>query len=375
MPGNARLQHHGLCGKPVAGSKKVAADQQHGLRPVKVQDFWHAFHRHPASGARHGALEWLPQPPRLVRDGLAGLRAVAEAPAMMGKNSHIRSEQAEQLAKQQGWCNSRSAAHGRMREERHAGKVAHEPVEIGKSEDHRFNHHRLNALLHREPDLRGRQVQVARDVRHIGRQKAGIVARMAHRAGAGPHPLGEAAIGLVGKPVIVLDEVDTARRELTRDRPKLRRRQPLRLHGGASERAISSAANFAQARYAIIWPAEVHGHHFRELGVVQCHILLQARIAEQHVEKLARIAARAGRGKPDAHLENTWPKLAHTLHLARNVTQHRLAENRLPRQPGALLQRNRLCARLDGGRVALHPVNRNHALHAFTLSRYKVLAS
>ena len=142
--------------------------------------------------------------------------------------------------------------------------------------------------------------------------------------------------------MIVLDEVDAARRKPPRQRRKLLRRQPLRLQRRAGERASARAAFRAQPRDADIRAAEARRHRVRDFGVVEGHILLHRRIAEQHVEQLP--ASKPGRlhREPDPHLEQPGLKLANALHLAHDVAEHRLVRNGRERRLDALLDRDGL---------------------------------
>ena len=82
-------------------------------------------------------------------------------------------------------------------------------------------------------------------------------------------------------------------------------------------------------------------------GVVEGHILLHRRIAEQHVEELPSLEARRLHGKPDPHLEQPGLKLANALHLAQNIAEHCFVRNGCERGLNALFDRDGLRAGLD----------------------------
>ena len=92
--------------------------------------------------------------------------------------------------------------------------------------------------------------------------EAGHVVGAADGGGDRGDALGERRVGLVGEAVVVLDEVDAAAGEALGELGQPRRRQALRLQGGAGERAAEGAGAMAQAVDAVVRAAERRG----ELG-------------------------------------------------------------------------------------------------------------
>jgi len=92
---------------------------------------------------------------------------------MIGEHDRVGPEQAEQRPEQEGRIDPRRPRHGRMREEREIGIVAHQPVKIGQARNHRGNHQRVDSELPGDGGLPPHAIEVAREARHVARRMAG----------------------------------------------------------------------------------------------------------------------------------------------------------------------------------------------------------
>ena len=97
--------------------------------------------------------------------------------------------------------------------------------------------------------------------------------------------------------------------------------------------------------------------------VMQDDILLQRRIAEQHVDELAGIVAGGRAAERDAHRERAAADVADRLHLADDLVEDLLVLDRRERHLDALLDRDRLRARFDGARVRADVIDGVEAGH------------
>ncbi len=100
--------------------------------------------------------------------------------------------------------------------------------------------------------------------------------------------------------MIVLDEIDAAEREAIDEIAKAGGRKPLRLDRRAGQRPLGGADAHPQALDAGGRTAEGRGEIQRQLGVLQRDVFMQRAVAEQDVEKLARLAADRLRRQRDA---------------------------------------------------------------------------
>ena len=104
--------------------------------------------------------------------------------------------------------------------------------------------------------------------------------------------------------------------------------------------------------------AEAFDQLGRKRDIVQRHIVVQRRVAEQHVDELPGIAADGLRGERDANLEQAGLLFGDALDPADDLGAHELVRDRRQRHLDALLDRNGACARLDRPGVAADVVDR-----------------
>ena len=96
-----------------------------------------------------------------------------------------------------------------------------------------------------------------------------------------------------------------------------------------------------------------HPHQLgRQLDVVQHHVLMQRRVAEQHVEELPGIRSDGLGGERDADLEQRVVQLPDRLDPADDLGADEIVLDRRNRHLDALLDRDRARALLDRARVA-----------------------
>ena len=158
--------------------------------------------------------------------------------------------------------------------------------------------------------------------------------------------------------MIILDVVDAALREATRERRERGRSESLRLQGRAGECTPPGSDARPELGEALSRPAEDLEHPRRQDGIVQDDIVEKRRIAEQHVHELAGIVSRGLRIEPDARLENAVPEIANGAHLAHDLAEHLLIFDGRDRHLDALLDRDRTGAFLDGAGLATDVVDR-----------------
>ena len=104
--------------------------------------------------------------------------------------------------------------------------------------------------------------------------------------------------------------------------------------------------------------AEAFDQLARQRDIVQHHIVVQRRVAEQHVDELPGIAADGFRGERDAHFEQAVLLFGDGLDPADDLGAHEIVVDRRQRHLDALLDRDGLRARLDRFGVAADLVDR-----------------
>ncbi len=90
----------------------------------------------------------------------------------------------------------------------------------------------------------------------------------------------------------------------------------------------------------------------RNSYVAENDILMQRRIAEEHIDELTRIFADRSRGEVDAHVEPAVADILYIGDLPHDLRQYAGIVDRLKRHFHALLDRNRIRPRLDRARLA-----------------------
>ena len=95
----------------------------------------------------------------------------------------------------------------------------------------------------------------------------------------------------------------------------------------------------------------------RKLGIDEYDIVVQRRVAKQHVEKLAGIGADGGGGQSDAHLEQVLVERAGRLDLSDDLVEHEAVVDGRDRHLDALLDRDGARARVDRARIAADMVD------------------
>ena len=98
-------------------------------------------------------------------------------------------------------------------------------------------------------------------------------------------------------------------------------------------------------------------HCVGQAEVREFDVALQRAIAEQHVEELAGVAADGGGAEPDLDLEDPRRDLADRRDFADDLAGDVIVAHGRERRLDALLERDRLRARLDRGGVAADTVD------------------
>ena len=201
-------------------------------------------------------------------------------------------------------------------------------------------------------DLGAHGVEIARQARHIARGSPARLLDSAQRCRDRFEARGERGIRLVRQSMVVLDVVDAALREQLRKLGEPCRRQPLRLE----RRAGQSARGRAHPPPQPMSPWRGPPKRFHQLGrkhdVVQRHVRMQRRVAEQHVDELPGIVPDGLRGERDADFEQPALPFADGLDAADDLGAHEIVRDRRKRHLDALLDRDGARALLDRSRVA-----------------------
>ena len=178
-----------------------------------------------------------------------------------------------------------------------------QPVEIRQAHDHRCHHDRVNAgtacgsICRR---IASRSTGQARDIACAARPAP------AQRLGKRPRPARRnGRVRLVGQSMIVLDVVDAAIGKPPGQVRELLRRQALRLERRAGQRPPARPHPPAQFIKPVPRPAERDRDLRRKFRIVQHHIVMDRRIAEQHIEKLPGVGP-DGRDESEMRTSN-WP--------------------------------------------------------------------
>ena len=183
---------------------------------------------------------------------------------------------------------------------------------------------------------------MAGQARRIDATLAALAIRLVDRALHGAHPLPERRRVLVGEPVVVLDDVDARARERARDCRELQRRESLRLQRRTRERTPVHAGERADAGNAEARAAEARGHAFRNAHIDELDVVVQRRIAEQHVHELPGFESRRFDGDPDRDVENIRRGRNDPRYARDDFLEHARVVNRGERRFDALLERDRL---------------------------------
>jgi hypothetical protein len=181
--------------------------------------------------------------------------------------------------------------------------------------------------------------------------------RLAHRLGDPRHALGERAVRLVGETVIILDEIETAARQFPGQFSKGARTGSLRLERRAGQRPCAGAHARAQAGKPVARTAKSRQQRIGKDRVLEHHIGMDRRVAEQHVEKLSGLQPGGGDRKADADLEHAIAKFRDVFHPAQDIVQHRAVGNRGDRHLHALLNGDGLGPRGDAARGVGHMID------------------
>jgi hypothetical protein len=170
--------------------------------------------------------------------------------------------------------------------------------------------------------------------------------------------------------MIVLDVVDAGARETRRELGKLRRRQALRLERRAGQSAHRRADPPPQCVEPVARAGEGRDQLGRERDVGERHVLVQRRIAEQHVEELPGILPDGRRGERDAHLEVPTRDFDDRLDAADDLGADEIVGDGQERHFHALLDRDGARALLDCARLAADVIDGLQAfLHSLTSAR------
>ena len=141
------------------------------------------------------------------------------------------------------------------------------------------------------------QLPLAEDARRPGQARrvedraAGLLRDLMHDALTGVQAVDEGRVGLVGDPVIVLDDVDPAERENLAQPCEFLDRNALRFEGRARQRAFGRAEQGANPRDAVRRPRKARRQFGGEREIDQPDELPQRAVAEDHVHELRRLAA------------------------------------------------------------------------------------
>ena len=96
----------------------------------------------------------------------------------------------------------------------------------------------------------------------------------------------------------------------------------------------------------------------RDLGIVQHDVVVDGGVAEQHVDELAGVAADGCRRQRDPRFEQPGADLAHALDASDDLGEHVLVVDRGERHLDALLDGDRLRARVGRVRIAADVIDR-----------------
>ena len=238
-----------------------------------------------------------------LRQGMAGIWGVAEASAMVGEYDRVGAEQSEQLAEQEGGRDPRRPTHAGMGKEGDLRIFLRQPVEVGHSHDHGGNHHGIDAGSGSDGDLPAHMVEIAGQARHIARGTPAWLPDRVQRLGDSFHARGERRIGLVRQPVIVLDVIDAPLREAGGQGCELGSRKPLRLERRAGQGTLRCSDTAPEPMQSMARPAERLRQAPRQRDVGKHDVLMQGRVAEQHIDELAGVLPDGVCGQRDRNLE------------------------------------------------------------------------
>src|SRR6516165_9957013 len=334
-----------------------AADQQHDVGSIEIKHLAHAIGGHAAGRHRNGGAQPLSPVQGRTRERTARIWGVAEASAIVREHHGVGPQHAEQGAQQQRGSNPRRPGHGGMRDEGHGGVLAHEPMEVRETHNHRRDHDGVDADVPSERDVGAHGVEIAREARHVARRPAAGLRDASQRGCDRFEARRERRIGLVGEPMVVLDVIDAALRKILRELGEPCRRQALRLERRAGQSPRRRADPPPQLIEPVAGTAEDLDQVLGKRDVGEYHVLVQRRVAEQHVDELPGIAADGRHRERDADLEQAVVAFGNGLDAADDLGAHEIVLDRRDRHLDALLDRNGTRALLDRARIAAHEVD------------------
>ena len=288
----------------VALDQQVAADQQHRVGPVEVEQFLDALQAHPAGRHRQRRAHVAPRRARAGGQRRARLARVAETAADVHEDHRIAAEQPQQPAEQQLRRDRARAAERRVREVDEVGELLDQFVVRRQADEHRRDQHRAHALLARDPRAFAQHARRADEVRRVERRLAGRAHRFGDRGLARAHALDERRVGLIVDAVIVLDRCrrrrartcGTARRVRRRAGPAVSSR---RWSAGAPARP--AARGCRRCRGAVRGRARARSSGHLEPG--ERDVVPERGVAEHHVHELRGVRADRLRGDRDVDAE------------------------------------------------------------------------
>jgi hypothetical protein len=107
----------------------------------------------------------------------------------------------------------------------------------------------------------------------------------------------------------------------------------------------------------VVRAAEDRDQFLRKHDIAQHHVLVQRRVAEQHVDELPGVVSDGLDRERDADLEQAAIPFGNGLDAADDFRAHEIVRDRRNRHLDALLDRNGARALLDRARIAAHEVD------------------
>ena len=223
----------------------------------------------------------------------------------LGEDDGVGTEQPKQAAEQQHRIDAPAAA-GRVGQVHELRKVFDQLDEGRNSDQHRRDQDDPDARAARDLRSLAKDARRAGQVRGVEDRPARLLRHLMHDALTGVQAVDEGRVGLVGDPVIVLDDVDPAERENLAQPCEFLDRNALRFEGGTRQRALARTEKRSDPGDAVGRSGKTCREFGRKFEVDQPHELPERAVAEDHVHELRRLAA--GRLDGDLHIDAVAPR-------------------------------------------------------------------
>jgi hypothetical protein len=220
-------------------------------------------------------------------------------------------------------------------------------VEQREADEHWREHCRSGPSLAGERGLPQDTLGRTDEVRHVQRPAPGVTRRILRGAQAGLNPRLEGTEGMVGKPVVVLYQVEAGAGERPAERRELLWPESHRLERCREEGPAGDAGERAQSRDAGPWTGQPVERRIGKLDIREDDVRLERGVAEDDVEELRRVERGGSERVGNPHAVAALGLGMHPLNLPQDPLRHPGIPHRRTRQLHRLFEQQCLGAGID----------------------------